>query len=147
MFSDFSPQTTGPQALQFGNPEVQCGTLPALQKKNIALWGYPGTPNEDQPARHSTVPQIYRLTWALLPFLTQPEPGFPGPTQKAGRTLSTIGPAMAFGHHLFTTSVVRFQNLDLISNHCSGLKVMQKSQLLPRGRTHVVGMLSNVQFS
>ena len=43
-------------------------------------------------ARHLAVPQIYRLTWALMPFLTQPEPGPPGPTQTAGRTLSTPHP-------------------------------------------------------
>ena len=43
-------------------------------------------------ARHSAVPQIFRLTWALMPFLTQPKPGPPGPTQTAGRTLSTSDP-------------------------------------------------------
>ena len=61
-------------------------------EKNIALWVYPETTNEDQPSRHSAVPQIYRLTWALMPFLTQPEPGTPGPTQTAGRTVSTLDP-------------------------------------------------------
>ena len=44
-------------------------------------------------ARHSAVPQIYRLTWALMPFLSQPDPGPPGPTQSAGRTLSTSDPS------------------------------------------------------
>ena len=85
--SDFWP--TSPPVWQ---SRLQCSTLPALQKKNIALWGYPETPNEDQPARHSAVPQIYRLIWALMPFLTQPEPRPPGPTQTAGRTLSTSDP-------------------------------------------------------
>ena len=51
-FLDFRPQTTGQQALQFGNPDLQCGTLHALQKKNIALWGYPETPNEEQRGTH-----------------------------------------------------------------------------------------------
>ena len=63
--------------------------LPALQKKNIVLWGYPVTPNEDQRTTTMAVHQIHRLTRALIPFLTQPEPGAPGPSQTAGRTLST----------------------------------------------------------
>ena len=57
-----------------------------------------------------------------------------------------IRPTMALGHHLFPTSVFRLQNLDLISNHCPGLTVMQKSELfLTHGKNLVVGMLSNVQ--
>ena len=35
---------------------------------------------------------------------------------------------MALGHHLFPTSVFRLLNLDLISNHCPGVSVMQKSE-------------------
>ena len=57
-------------------------------KKHCSL-GLPVTPNEDQPAPTLAVPQIHRLTRALMPFLTQPEPGPPGPSQTAGRTLST----------------------------------------------------------
>ena len=109
MFSDFCRQTTGPQALQFGNPELQCSTLPALQKKNIALWVYPVTPREDQPAPTLAVPQIHRMTRARMPFLTQPEPGLPGPNQTSGRTLSTSS-----RHGLSSSSLLNlgFQALD-----------------------------------
>ena len=42
---------------------------------------------------------------------------------------------MAVGRHLFPTSVFRLQNLDLISNHCPGVNVMQKLEfLLPHGQ-------------
>ena len=133
MFSDFCPQTTDPEALHFGNPELQSGTLPALQKKNIALWGYQVTPSEDQPAPTLAVPQIHRLTRALMPFLTQPEPRPPGRTKTAGRTLSTSS-RQGLRTSSLSTSVFRLQNLDLISIHCPGLNLMQKSEFLPQGK-------------
>ena len=133
MFSDFCRQTTGPQGLQFGNPELKCSTLPALQIKNIVLWGYPVTPNEDQPAPTLAVPQIHRLTRALMPFLTQPEPGPPGPSQTAGRTLSTSS-----RHGLRSSSLpnLGFQVSEPrpYLQSLSMLKVMQKSELLPHGK-------------
>ena len=92
-FLRLSSSNYWPKSPPVWQSRLQCSTLPALQKKNIAIWGYPETPNEDQPARHSAVPQIYMLTWALMPFLTQPVPRHPGPTQTAGRTLSTSDPS------------------------------------------------------
>ena len=63
-----------PKHSRLGILEPQRSALPAHQKKNVALWGCPETPNEGQPARHLTAPQFYRLPWALMLCLTQPEP-------------------------------------------------------------------------
>ena len=51
---------------------------------------------------------------------------------------------MALGSHPFPTAVFRLQKLDLISNNRPGLKMMQKSELLPMARTLVIGMLSKL---
>ena len=78
--------------------EPQCSTLTVLQTNNVALWGYPETPNEDQPAFHSTVHQLYSLAWALMPSLTQPEPRSPDPTPtQLEKNLRTV-PALSKGN-------------------------------------------------
>ena len=62
-----------PKPSRWGILEPQRSTLPAHQKKNVALWGCPESPNEGPPARHVTAPQFYRLPWALMLCRTQPE--------------------------------------------------------------------------
>ena len=74
------------------------------------------------------------MPWALMPFLSQPEPGPPDPHPASWTPTEHIGPAEALGRHLFPTSVFRLQNLDVFSNHCPGLNMRQKSEILPHGK-------------
>ena len=130
VFSDFRHHTPGPEALKFGKtgPTVQHSACP-LEKK-YCLMSCPGTLYEDKPTWHSTVPKLYSLTWALMHCLTRREPGHPDQHTDRRPHTEHIRTAMAFGHHLTHTSVFRLQNLDLNSNHCPGVSVMQKSEIL-----------------
>ena len=101
------------------------------RRNTVAQWGCPETPNEDQPACHSTAPQLYRLLWALMLCLPQPEPRPPDRQPDSWPHTQHLGPTMALGRPLFPTLVFRLQNIDLFSNHCTGANLMQKSELLP----------------
>ena len=120
---------------RLGIPEPQRSTLPAHQKKNFALCGCPETQNEYRPARHSTTHLLPSLPWAIMLCLTQPEPRPPDRYPDSWPHTQHFRPAMVLGRHLFPTWIFGHQNLDRISNPCTGGNLMPKSELLhPHGK-------------
>ena len=130
MFSEFRPHSPGLKALMIGKSGPTMQHMACFLEKKYCLKSCQGTLYEDKPTRYSALPELYSLTWALMHCRTQPEPGLPDQHPESLPHTEHIKPAMALGHHPFPTSVFRLQIRDLISNHCPGVSVTQKSELL-----------------
>ena len=108
--------------------------MSAQRKKNVSLWGSPENPDEDQPARASTVPELDRLLWALMLCLTQPEARRPDRQGDSWPHTQHFGHAMVLCRHLILTLVFRYLNLDIISIlHTAGYSKHKTELLLPHG--------------
>ena len=118
------------RASSLGIPEPQSSSLACPPEERRCPWGNPETLNEDQAARHSTLPQLYNIPCKLMPGLTQPRPEPPDQHSASWLHTEHVGPDMDLSRHLFPSSVFRLHNLDLNSNHGPAVKEMKKSDIL-----------------
>ena len=125
----FCPHTPGPRALSIGIPEPQRGTRPAHQGKKVASGSVQRPPiriNHYATGQHPSYLGCPLHSWSLDPADLSQAHQHPDSWPHSQQ----LAPALAVGHHLFPAWLFRLQNLDLISNYCTGPDLMPKLELI-----------------
>ena len=117
-----------------------------MEEKRFPVGLSPENPDEDQPARASTVPELDRLLWALMLCLTQPDARCPDRQGDSWPHTQHFGHAMVLCRHLFLTLVFRYLNLDIISIlQQLGIGSTKQNSSFPVAVKLALGMESHLQ--